>query len=77
MLTSIASLEGWSYQANQEVTGGSRFGKDTVPADMLAGWVRHQIAEPIPENRIEMATQSEPETAAVATPRPRRTRGRS
>ena len=76
MLTSIASAAGWAYTTGMEVSAGSTYSKETVPTETLAGWVRQGIAEPIPEIRIEAATQLEPETASVATPRRGRTRGR-
>lgn len=74
MLDSIASAD-WSYKTNQVVTGGSEYGKDTVPAGVLAGWVERKLALPIPEQRVEAADSIETETAALAKPRGR-TRGK-
>lgn len=75
MLTSIASVTGWSYKTGDEVCSGATWSKGVVPTDVLAGWVERKIARPIPEPGPEAATHIATETTAA--PRPRgRPRGR-
>ena len=75
MLKSVG-IEGRAYNANTEVRAGEGFSRGAVPAEILEGWVLRGIAEPIPEVRLEAATQLEPVTASVALPRGRRPKGR-